>query len=254
MSTATIICVKWGTKYPSYYVNRLYSGVARNLAQPFRFFCMTDDTVGIDSVVETLPLPVEPYDAVMKAGLATSKRQGAFGKISLFKPGLFESDGPILGFDLDVAITGSLDDLFTHEPGKICMRHDWLAQRRGRPDGHGSVFRFDSALHSYLYDEFAADPLGSMERANFSEQQYTSLAARTHDDFAYFPDDWIASFKRNAMHTPPLNHFLTPKLPEATRVMCFHGKPKMEEAVEGYRAGFFRSTKAAPWLKTHWLD
>lgn len=248
-----IICIKWGTKYPAYYVNRLYAGVVKHLKRPFHFFCMTEFSDGIRPEVKILPLPMEPFSDAIVHTLEESKRKGAYGKVSLFKPGLIDSPGPILGFDLDVVITGQLDDLVDFAPGKVCMRHDWLAARRGRPDGHGSVFRFDPALHGYLYDDFAADPAKSIREANYSEQKYTSMVAQRHGDFEYFPGDWIASFKRDSMRVPPLNFLLEPRLPAKTRVMCFHGNPKMEEAVEGFAGGFMRHTRPCHWLREHWI-
>ena len=250
---ANVICIKWGVKYPAYYVNRLYAGVERFLGRPFRFYCVTDDASGIRDEVIVLPLPHEPFESEIAATLAGSKRKGAFGKISLFKPGLIDADGAFLGFDLDVMITGPLDDLFDFAPGKMCMRHDWLAARRGRPDGHGSVFRFDPALHGYLYHDFAADPAGSIRSSKFSEQKYTSATAQRHGDFAYFPGEWISSFKRDAMRTPPLNLVLQPRLPAATRVMCFHGNPKMEEAVDGFDGGLLRRTRPCAWVRKYWV-
>jgi len=35
-----ILCLKWGTRYPAEYANKLYRGVARNLKRPFRFFLL----------------------------------------------------------------------------------------------------------------------------------------------------------------------------------------------------------------------
>lgn len=254
MTPANIICIKWGTKYPAYYVNRLYAGVARNLGRPFRFFCVTEHAEGIRPEVEIVPLPDEPFAPAIAATLAESKRKGAFGKISLFKPGLTDAVGPFLGFDLDVVITGPLDELIDFAPGKICMRHDWLGARRGRPDGHGSVFRFDPALHPYLYEEFAADPAAAIRNHKFSEQKYTSTVAQKRGDFEYFPGEWIASFKRDAMRVPPLNFVLEPRLPQTARVMCFHGNPKMEEAVEGFAGGFIKHTQPCSWLRELWIE
>ena len=253
MTPANIICIKWGTKYPAYYVNRLYAGVQRHLKRPFNFYCMTEHPEDIRPEVKILPLADEPFAAAIADTLAESKRKGAFGKISLFKPGLVDNSGPILGFDLDVVITGPLDELFDFAPGKICMRHDWLAARRGRPDGHGSVFRFDPALHGYLYTDFATDPAGSIRNHKFSEQKYTSTVAQKHGDFEYFPGEWISSFKRDAMRFPPLNFLLEPALPQTTRVMCFHGNPKMEEAVEGFDGGFLKHTRPCSWLRERWV-
>ncbi|MEJ0097268.1 MAG: hypothetical protein WDM84_04180 [Bauldia sp.] len=253
MAPVNVVCIKWGTKYPAYYVNRLYGGVARFLKRPFRFLCFTEHAEGIVHGVEVHPLPVEPFETEMLRLMREPKRKGAWRKISLFRPGLAGMEGPVLGFDIDVAITGALDDLFDFAPGKVAMRHDWLEARRGRPGGHGSVFRFDPALHGYLYDEFAADPDGAALRSKGSEQKYTSSTAQAHGDFAYLPPEWIASFKRDSIHYPPLNLLLEPRLPKGTRVMCFHGTPKMEEALGGYRGEWFRTTKPARWLKTYWL-
>ena len=55
------------------------------------------------------------------------------------------------------------------------------------------------------------------------------------------------------MRMPPLNFLLEPKLPEAARVMCFHGNPKMEEAVEGFAGGFMRHTQPCSWLREQWI-
>jgi len=253
MNKANIICIKWGTKYPAYYVNRLYAGVERFLSRPFNFYCMTDDAEGITDKVKILPLAEEPFTTTLKETLKESKRKGAFGKISLFKPGLIPNEGPILGFDLDVVITGPLEDLIDFAPGKVCMRHDWLGARRGRPDGHGSVFRFDPNLHGYLYDDFVTDTAYLIRNSKYSEQKYTSSITQAKGDFEYFPGEWISSFKRDAMRIPPLNYFLEPKLPSSTRVMCFHGNPKMEEAVEGFDGSFTRHTRPCSWLQQLWV-
>ncbi len=252
MTAANVVCIKWGDKYPSYYVSQLYFGVRRFLGRPFRFICFTDRPEGIAEGVEIQPLPVEPFEEQLVQLMNAPGRRGAWRKVSLFKPGLAGMSGPILGFDIDVAITGPLDDLLDHEPGKVCMRHDWLEKRRGRPGGHGSVFRFDPALHGYLYDDFAADPLGSARRSKASEQKYTSSTALAHGDFAYFPSPWIASFKRDSIPPPPLNFLFRPQLPADTRVLCFHGRPSLEEAIVGYHGKWRHWTRPAPWLADYW--
>lgn len=248
-----VVCIKWGDKYPAYYVNRLYRGVSRHLDRPFRFLCFTEHPEGLVEGIEAHPLPVEPFEAAMVKAMNAEGRRGAWRKVSLFRPGLAGMSGPVLGFDVDVVVTGPLDDLVDYAPDKVCMRHDWRYERLGRPGGHGSVFLFDPARHGWLYEEFAADPEGAVARHKGSEQFYTSMTAMRHDAFTYWPGEWIASFKRDAMRFPPLNLFLEPRLPENCRVMCFHGRPKMEEAVEGYRSSWYRSTRPAGWLADAWL-
>lgn len=222
------------------------------MVRPFNFYCMTDDPAEIRPEVKVLPLPEETFSPIIRKELETSRRKGAFGKISLFKPGLIKDSGPILGFDLDVVITGPLEDLFNHAPGKVCMRHDWLAARIRRPDGHGSVFRFDPERHTFLYEDFAEDAAGLMRKAKYAEQKYTSMQAQKYGEFAYFPGEWIASYKRDAMRPFPLNHFQEPRLPQGAKVVCFHGRPKMEEAVAGYSRGLLRAAKPCTWLAQRW--
>src|SRR5262249_24981956 len=101
---------------------------------------------------------------------------------------------------------------------------------------------------------FAADPYAAAGRSKGSEQKYTSMTALSHGDLEYFPPQWIASFKRNAIPFPPLNFLLEPRLPPDTRVMCFHGTPKMEQALVGYRGEWHHATRPAKWLRDFWLQ
>lgn len=254
---ATVACIKWGTAYGAEYVNRLYSGVRRHLAGPVRFCCMTDRAEGLHPDVEVLALPDEPFRAEMDAALAVADRKGAMRKVSLFRPGAIPgAEGPILGFDLDVAITGPLDDLLTFAPGKVIMRHDWVEARRGRPTGHGSVWRWDPSRHGFLYETVAAAPRQAVEKARGSEQRHTSTQARERGLFEYIPGDWVVSFKHDCYPIFPLNWLMPPRLPEAARVVCFHGHPKMDEAVAGYTSWTApnRTCRPTSWLQRCWAD
>ena len=119
--------------------------------------------------------------------------------------------------------------------------------------GHGSVERFDPKLHPYLYEFMARDPEAAVAFGGGSEQTYTSASAQRAGDFEPFPDEWIVSFKYDCRPPRPLNLFRTPYLPPDARFVCFHGRPKMDEAVEGYRAGLLKSTRPCPWLRDAWI-
>ncbi len=255
MTTANIMCIKWGTLFGPEYVNRLYSGVRRNLDLPVRFFCMTERAQGLHPDVEVLDLPVEPFHDEMNAALAVANRQGAMRKVSLFRPGLVpDLDGPVLGFDLDVVITGDLRPIWDLALGTVAMRHDWTEARKGRPTGHGSVFRFDPRRHGYLYEDLAANPYAEVEAARGSEQRYTSHKAMDRGEFTYIPGPWVVSFKYDCLGLPPRNWLHAPRLPRDARVVCFHGRPKMPEAVKGYRRSLIRFSHPCDWLQEHWID
>ncbi|WP_425039581.1 glycosyl transferase [Primorskyibacter sp. S187A] len=253
MAQANIMCIKWGTLFGPEYVNRLYSGVRRNLAHDIRFMCMTEHADGLHPDIEVLDLPVEPFAEPMAQALAVANRQGAMRKVSLFKPGLVpDLQGPVLGFDLDVVITGDLAPIWSMAPGKIAMRHDWTEKRKGRPTGHGSVFRFDPAVHGFLYDDLAANPYAEVEKARGSEQRYTSHKGMDRDAFAYIPEPWVVSFKYDC-NPFPTNYLRPPTLPDEARVVCFHGRPKMSDAVTGYSGSIIRRSKPCSWLADHWI-
>ncbi len=54
MSTSIkFICYKWGKKYPSIYVNRLYNMVKAHYNGSFSFHCITDDISNIRNEIIT---------------------------------------------------------------------------------------------------------------------------------------------------------------------------------------------------------
>jgi hypothetical protein len=106
-----ILCMKWGTKYGPEYVNRLYAMVRRHLSGDFRFVCLTDDNTGIRSEVQCLPIP--PLD------LPPGIPERGWTKLATFSQDLHGLKGTALFLDVDVVITGSLDDFFTHTARRI---------------------------------------------------------------------------------------------------------------------------------------
>ena len=128
--------MKWGNKYPADYVNTLYSMVNRNMSRPFRFICLTDDPSGIEAPAETFPIP--------ELSINLEGPERGWKKLSVFSKELYNLSGRVLCLDLDLIITGPLDDLFDH-PGDVLIIRDWL-----KKDGTGnsSVYRFNVGAHS----------------------------------------------------------------------------------------------------------
>ncbi|MCB1456208.1 MAG: hypothetical protein KDJ51_08295, partial [Nitratireductor sp.] len=103
-----------------------------------------------------------------------------------------------------------------------------------------------------LFDGFGEYITGEMQWKG--EQKYTSMTALAHGDLEYFPEGWICSFKRQSIPVFPLNFLRVPVLPDDCRVMCFHGTPKMEEALVGDCPKLRYRTRPAAWLRDLWLD
>ncbi len=260
MAVHNVVCMKWGDKYPAYYVNRLYLGVKRFLPGAIRFVCFTDNADGIIGDIEIQPLPTGAcfnelqQNATPETRIGSRIASGTWRKVGLFMPGLAGLAGPTLGLDLDVVITGSIESLFAYAPGKMCLRKDWQAERRFKSFGNSSVFRFDPQRHTYIYEEFAADPVGCAMLAKGQEQRHVSWSALAHGDLEYYPREWIASYKVDSTPFPPFNFFVEPKIPAGGRVVCFHGEPKMEEALRGYNARWLHASLPARWLENYWLQ
>ena len=105
-----VLTLKWGTRYGSDFVNKLYKAVTRNLTLPFRFVCFTDDSNGLDQGIESFPIP--------EIDLQPPERYLGWRKLCLFRDDL-PLEGKCLFLDLDILITGNLDVFFSYEPDKI---------------------------------------------------------------------------------------------------------------------------------------
>ena len=57
--TTNFICMKWGTKYSSEYVNKLYRGIFTNTKHKFNFYCITDDNSGLDGAIKPIKLETQ---------------------------------------------------------------------------------------------------------------------------------------------------------------------------------------------------
>lgn len=246
--TVNILSMKWGTRYDAGYVNRLFAGVRRNLRQPFRFLCFTDDASGIHSAVETLAIP--------DLGLPDRAfRRGAWPKVGILRDGLANLEGPCLFLDLDLLILRPLDEFFSYRSGEYCLIKDWeqpyqRLRHRGKPRiGNTSVFRFDAGTMGYVVDALLADREGAL--ASFrNEQRFVSHHARSR---CWWPDEWVASFKRHCIPFFPLNLVSTPREPQAARAVAFHGRPNPHEALAGYRTGpVHRWVRPTTWIARYW--
>jgi hypothetical protein len=233
VSTRNVLCIKWGRKYGSEYVNRLYRGVESNLSRPFRFVCLTDDPSGIVSGVQALPIPATPFDKT------AFDQPRAWRKVCLYKPGVAGLEGDTLFLDLDVVVMGPLDDFFAYAPGSYCVIHDWLERRRawmpGRDGqvGNTSVFRFDPRRHNRVYTFFEQNSDWVLRTFRI-EQQYASYALKS--EMAFWPYSWVVSFKRSCRPRFPLNLIREPYEPHDARILVFHGYPLPEQAIAGFRS------------------
>ncbi len=245
MNPVNILCTKWGTKYGADYVNRLYSMVSRNIARPYRFVCLTDDSTGLRPEVEAFALPlidIPDFDA--KA--AWTKAHGWL-KLTCFANAVHDLSGPTLYLDIDIVITGGLDVFFEPE-GEFIAIKEW---DKRDDTGNTSVFRFIIGAHSDALIPLRQD-IPEATKTVRNEQEYITQYISRQGKLKYWPAEWCRSFKRHCVRPFPLSWFQPPRLPENARVIAFHGKPNPPDAIVGDSGKWYRKVLPTDWVKEHW--
>lgn len=241
-ASKTVICAKWGNKFPAEDVNRLFRAVRRSLTGPLRFVCFTDDARGFIDGIESWPLPPVPV-----VGHLNNR---GWKKLGLLASPLGNLAGPVLYLDLDVALTEPLDPFF-ELPGEFRIIKDYKPFRfRHRYTGNSSVFRFEVGAHADVLT--AIEQMGEQVMRDFrNEQEVISFFMREKGILDYWPRAWCASYKHNCVRALPLGWFKDPRVPAGAKVLVFHGDPKPEDAVEGKGSKWYRKIRPAPWLKQY---
>lgn len=242
--TQTVVCIKWGTRYGIDYLNRLASMVRRNTARDTRLVCLTDDARGADPWIVTAPLP--------PINIPERVRWTPWRKLSLWQYPLHDLEGDVLFFDLDVVITGNIDDFFDYHPGKFCVAQNWT--QMDKRIGNTSIYRFPVGKMTRIFDDFDSDPEQILARFRI-EQQYISAVS---PEMIFFPPEWCVSFKHLLLPPWPMNFVRTPHLPPGTKVVAFTGKPDPDEARDGkwpVKSAWkklYKHVRPTPWIAEHW--
>ncbi len=225
MDTNHVVCVKWGSKYPSKYANVLNSMVKRHTTVSYQFHCLTDDPAGLDSDINVIKLPNDPWI------------KSWWSKLFMFAPEM-PLQGTMLYFDLDVVIFDNIDALFTN-PGKFniirdfnrCRIKDWKLS-------NSSCMRWEAGTMDYLWTEFKDNSAKIMQQ-NHGDQDW--ITKRASNDITWFPDDWIRSYKwemvgfkdTKLLTKDGKKFFKTPaKIEPGNRVAVFHGSPNPMECAD----------------------
>lgn len=204
----TVACVlKSGGRYDAEWVLRLQRGIARHLTLPHRFVCLSD----VDVPCQRVPL-IHDWP-------------GWWSKIELFRFGVFT--GPVLYFDLDTVVVGSLDSIAAHRH-RFTMAHEFY-----RPSLLCSTAVAWHGDYSYIYEAFAEAPSRHIVRYDeemprqgrigdqaFIEDNLIAAGDRVETFRDLFGDRSIASYKVHHCENAP---------PADAAVVAFHGRPKPDE-------------------------
>lgn len=188
------------------YVNTLYDMVCRNMPENviFRFVCLTDDESGLHEDIETIPLPAD--------------LERWYGKLYLFKDGLFPDGERVIFMDLDTVIIGGLDDLVSYD-GPFATLNDFYFPQQVGP----AIMAWRAGgVASTIWREWDVcgrprNEMGDLWWINQLDQGH--FAHHCDKLQSLYPGQFV-SFKQSCRVAPP----------KGARVVCFHGQPRPHEA------------------------
>lgn len=246
-----IVCWKWkpeqGSKHPvkragfsSEHVNRLHGMLSRFLARPFRLYCVTDDWKGIDSAVQVININRHFSQHAELGGCY--RRLRAFDlstAVALF-------GGPFISIDLDVVVTGPLDELFRWQEFRI-----WQDTYRRFCPYCGSLWAMRPGARQKVWDVWHQDPGGwidAVKRSRYvgTDQAFVSYLLYPNGAEVWTKEDGIYNFntqvrqcfkstvKRRGVLTDIPGR--TGELPEGAKLVFFNGKfdPSQKELQRQY--------------------
>ena len=182
-----IICVKWGTKYTSEEVNKLFTNINENLSISFIFTCFTDDPLGLSNNITPVIIP-KNYNL-----------DGYWNKLALFEQDRFK--GTNLYFDLDIYIQHPIDELLNY------LTDDLTVIKAYWKDGlvtDGSVKQWEHRWNMDINSSvmlWRGNSLAHIWRAFYNNPEYYMLQYKGIDRFVYhegfklnyFPEGMIYS-------------------------------------------------------------
>lgn len=220
-SVKQVICIKWGNKFGPEYVNRLHGMISRNITPPFRLYCFTDDGAGLHPDIAVRPLPEFDYKA-------PERTRGKWPKSRLWGD-LGDVTGVVLFLDLDVIVTGNIDDFFEHgDPDDTILGRNLNTpfERMGQT----SVYRMRVGKLAPLQDIFRADPQGVADTYRYEQRFVTRNAP---GGVKFWSLRWMAHFRLQCVPIFPLNYLKEPKIPRGAKIVIFPGNLNPPDAILG---------------------
>jgi len=238
-----VICLKWGTKYSSKYVNRLFKMVSINLSKPFDFYCYTDNPKGLYKEIKIIPIEDDYLEIY-------------WNKLSMFKKD-FIPKGICLYFDLDIVIQKKLDPLLdylcddltmikSYWKGEDCVTDGSSLRFKERWDmyANSSILLWKSNKLTHIWDHFYENAdyyiveYKGIDRYLFHQKFkinyfpkgliYSRLSGRRLEDLDIIDSGWVNIINPNN----PGNSWDLFHLPEYT--VCLFNGPTEEWMYKGF--------------------
>jgi hypothetical protein len=181
--------------------------------------------------------------------------KGGWPKLAVFAKDFFGLTGRALFIDLDTVISGSLDPFFDYKAPKmvaIDTGPNWgVGDTNASPLAGTGIFTFDLGAHSNILDHFMLNR-DAIVNEHRIEQIYVQDMV---DNMAFWPKDWVLSFKYHLRRPALTGLVLAPPAPKPeNRVIAFHGEPRPIDLVNGgvWGIGPHWGLGRAKWMVDYW--
>lgn len=210
------LCIKWGNKYTSDYVNNLHGMVKRNYTKRFKFICYTDEPEGIDKGITVRPIPdVKPLHPKYWFGRENCCWDRA--KFLMLNSHIWlKTKGPFCYLDLDIIIQNNIDEIESLAKSPHMLYSNWenpevLTDRRFI-DIRGSLY--NSSVMMWCTDQGEKIYNDVMKHKDvvfktFYKGTDNYYPYREHDvvgdDYwSFLPSDWVYSYNRGKQYPDDL--------------------------------------------------
>ena len=219
------VCVYWGDKYKTDYVQNLYNMVQRHLTIPHKFICFTDH-VKLHKIVK---------GDIEFRQFKHHDYQTWWNKLQLFSEDA-ELEGPNLYMDLDVVILENINEMATFgDDDTFGVINDFNPQTGFF---NSSVMKFNTKIaNSAIWLPFLQDKSNYLRHQG--DQNVMSMLIKGNKHLKVMPDEWTFSYKWNNRQNPRYHKTEWTFERGVGKVAVFHGHPNPHESDQ-------------EWVKTNW--
>jgi len=228
-----VVCVKWGDKFSNDYVYRLKAGIERNTTRDITFTCLSDKEIsGIHTII-------------LKSGY-----HGWWNKLQLFDPATTLRNGNYryVFFDLDTLITDSIDWLLDYDGEFMGIEnlginnHKYEDITKYKGVLQSGVMAWNSRACSDIWNYFEKHKEEIMKRFR-GDGEFLHALIDKPDFIQHLYPEKLRSYKYECYDSG---------LPTETSIVCFHGQPSIEEAINEAVHPWGVTYEPREWVSNYW--
>lgn len=203
------------------YINNLYLGVSRWTTIPFKFVCFSNEELhDLHSEIEVRPFKIVTSKGVLPRMYMFSEESGLFGS-------------QVLSLDLDVIITGSLDNLLNYK-GIFCTRKSWTRGEETLIDGDIMSFKSGKETEEKFWNPLVLDIEKVEQISGGGRERFwvRHVMNGVSDTWQEVLPGQVCSYKFHVMAKG--------KVPQGARIISCHGYPRPHQIEQPWRTEYWR--------------